>query len=631
MNQIKFAPGVMVKRGDKLYLITQILDLEKVLCKELDTEQVCYLLIKDLLPIMPANQADIPNENSTETDLSLINKEVWQEAQRRFNIIRPLLECDRRTETMVIEQAQKSGVHQATLYRWIKAYESTGRVSSLIASQRDGGKGRSRIQPEIEVIIQATIEDFYLTKQRRSLQKTCTEVITRCRNAKLTPPHPNTIRNRIDQITEKVKLKRRVSSKAANEQYSPQIGKFPGAEWPLAVVQIDHTPMDIILVDDVYRLPIGKPWLTLAIDVFSRMIAGLYVSFDKPGALSVGLCVVHAILPKEKWLTKFDIATSWPLWGVMRKIYVDNAKEFRGDMLKRACQEHGIDLEWRPLRRPQYGAHIERLLGTFMKEIHALPGTTFSNPQERGEYDSFDKAAMTLHEFDEWLANYITGVYHQRVHSSIKTSPLNQYEKGIFGTVDMPGCGLPALVVDEDRLRLDFMPYIERTIQPYGVVIDGVYYYNDVLRRYINAKAINNSKRKRLFIFKRDPRDISVVYFFDPELKQYSMIPYRDTSRPPISLWELRRITKQLEEQGKIDIDENLIFETYERMRALEEKAIQQSKATRLTKQKRSLHQQAVKPQFSPLQTPSEEISEVMDLNAQDIAPFSEMEELDSE
>ena len=96
----------------------------------------------------------------------------------------------------------------------------------------------------------------------------------------------------------------------------------------------------------------------------------------------------------------------------MKTIHLDNAKEFRGKMLKRACEEHGIDLAWRPVATPHYGGHIERLLGTLLREIHSLPGTTFSNPRERGEYDSDAKAAMTLAELEKWLATYIVEVYH---------------------------------------------------------------------------------------------------------------------------------------------------------------------------------------------------------------------------
>ena len=117
--------------------------------------------------------------------------------------------------------------------------------------------------------------------------------------------------------------------------------------------------------------------MTLAIDVYSRMVAGFYVSLDPPGALSAGLCLVHAILPKEACLAQFGLASRWPVWGLMASVHCDNAKEFRGAMLKRACENYGIDMRFRPVATPHYGGHIERMLGTVATEIHALPGSTF--------------------------------------------------------------------------------------------------------------------------------------------------------------------------------------------------------------------------------------------------------------
>ena len=60
----------------------------------------------------------------------------------------------------------------------------------------------------------------------------------------------------------------------------------------------------------------------------------------------------------------------------MSTVHADNAKEFRGTMLRKAYQEYGIHLHWRPVRRPHFGGHIERLLGTLNHEIHNLPGST---------------------------------------------------------------------------------------------------------------------------------------------------------------------------------------------------------------------------------------------------------------
>lgn len=618
---LNISPDAIVESNGKRYTITHVLDLEAVLCKEEETGKQYRLYIRDLNPVTAK-----PEEETTDADLATISDAEWSEIRRRYGIIQPLL-YGRRTTEGVAEQARSASVHLSTIYRWIDIYERRERLSDLLPAKRSGGRGESRLPPETEAILKATIDDYYLNAQKRSAQKTFDEVRRRCRNAGVPFPHPNTVRFRISQLSEEVKMKRRINSKAAREKFAPIKGHFPGADYPLAVVQIDHTPLDIILVDDVHRLPVGKPWVTLAIDVFSRMVAGLYVSFDPPGALSTGLCIAHAILPKERWLARYDITTPWPCWGVMRTIHTDNAKEFRGNMLRRACEEHGIELSFRPVATPHYGGHIERLLGTVLEEIHSLPGTTFSNPQERGEYDSEAKAAMTLFEFEKWLANFIVGIYHQRVHSSLQMSPVKKYEQGIFGTEGSPGIGLPARIVDEDRLRLDFMPYVERTIQGYGVVIEEIHYYSDVLRRFINAADPNDTRRKRQFTFKRDPRDISQIYFYDPELKQHSRIPYRDTSHPPISIWELREVRRQLEKEGKENIDENLIFEAYERMRAQEEQAVRETKRVRRENQRRALHSQTMRPGISKETPASSTVIQAGD-STPNIMPFDEMEEL---
>ena len=49
----------------------------------------------------------------------------------------------------------------------------------------------------------------------------------------------------------------------------------------LEVVQIDHTVIDVIVVDEWERQPIGRPYLTLAIDVFSRCVLGLVITTQR--------------------------------------------------------------------------------------------------------------------------------------------------------------------------------------------------------------------------------------------------------------------------------------------------------------------------------------------------------------
>lgn len=188
-----------------------------------------------------------------------------------------------------------------------------------------------------EEIVSLVIEQVYLTRQRPSVPHVGTEIIARCRDAGMAAPHPNTIRRRLARLPEQVQAKRRYGSPAARV-LEPLAGNFPTPESALGVVQIDHTKVDVILVEDLTRQPVGRPWITLASDVFSRMIAGFYVSFDPPGAMSTGLCLAHAILPKSIWLAQYGITTPWPICGRMQTLHLDHAKEFHGTMLDRACQ-----------------------------------------------------------------------------------------------------------------------------------------------------------------------------------------------------------------------------------------------------------------------------------------------------
>ncbi len=611
-------PGIEVLVAGQRGYVTHVLDLDSVLVRDAETGQVSRARVHELTSAAPAPVDLVP-----QADLELVPDEDWQTAQRRLEIIRPLVGLQRRTRAEVAARARESGAAVATLYGWLATYEASGRLTSLMPRARSD-KGGTKLSPEVEAVIQATLEDEYLTPQRKPISPVCAEVRRRCINAELDPPHPNTVRSRIAALSESFQVRRRHGRKTAEQVFEPSMGEFPGADWPLSYVQIDHTKLDIILVDDVHRRPITRPWITLAIDVFSRMVAGFYVSFDPPGAMATGLCLAQAILPKEPWLAKVDLDAEWPLWGIPKTLHLDNAREFRGNMLQRACAEYGIDLAWRPVARPNFGGHIERLLGTVLREIHTLPGTTFANPRERGEYDSDAKAALTLSEFEAWLTTYITKVYHLRAHDSLGMAPIEKYREGIFGNSQRPGIGLPPRIADADRLRLDFMPFELRTIQDYGVVIDEVHYYHDVLRRWIGAKDPAAQKYKRKFLFRRDPRDISTVWFHDPELHTHFAIPYRNTSHPAISVWELREAERIAKDAGK-PIDERTIFDAYEHMRAIEEAAKAKTRASRRAGQRRRHHatlEKVPSPQASAAPTPA--------TPAATIEPFDELDDLSS-
>jgi len=613
--------GSLVSWEGKHYRIQQVSSLSEVTLIDQNSGQLVAAQVDTLKPVY--------DSSDTHQDLSLLDGDKWQKAVDRYEKIEPMLST-KMTKQQVVERAKTVNVHPVTLYRWLKHYQQSGLLTDLMTSERSD-KGTTKLPPEVEIIIQQVIQDDYLNKQKKRASVVCREVARVCHERGLESPNSATIYSRIHAINEKEAAKRR-EGKKAEQKFDALHGGTIEARWPLAVVQVDHTLLDIILCDEQHRLPIGRPYISLAFDVYSRMVLGFYISFDPVGSLSTGLCLSHAMLDKSMWLAKTEVDGDWPCWGLIDKLHMDNAKEFRGNMIKKACQQYGIEVEWRPIARPHFGAHIERYLGTMAREIHNLQGTTFSNVRQRGEYNSEGKAVMTLPELEAWITEYIVNYYHHQFHSGIDSTPFACYQKGILGDATTPGKGLPRRVSNPERFRLDFMPYIERTVQPYGVVIDDIYYFHDVFRRWVNAKDTSQPKLKRKFLFRYDPRDISLIWFHDPETSSYHKIPYRNTSHPAISVWELRRISAELKKNREI-VDETRIFAALKRLKHIEDQSSLSTKVARKEQQRRIRHQEAKHYVQAPntitsiaLEEPAIMPSSDSNFNWQNIQPFDDLD-----
>lgn len=500
-------PGKLVYWNEQAVLVLELKGFSEAIVRSVETGSTDIVRVSDL------KLKSAESDQKTHSNHLIAKDKEWELALDRFDIIKPLLDKPTRTENDVRLIAQKHGKGITTIYRWLKRFEETGLVSSLLRQVR-ADKGDNKLGDEVEELISTQIEKEYLRKERPSVLKLYRIIKAECIKSDLPVPHKNTVYARVRKIEDKELTRRRISLKAAKQQFQPITGRFPGGDYPNSVVQIDHTKVDLIIVDEIHRLPVGRPYLTIAIDVATKMISGFKVTLDPPSASSVGLCVAHAIMSKENWLAKRDIDAEWPIYGKMEKIHVDNGKDFRGNMLRRACQQHSIILEFRPKGQPNYGPHVERAFRTFMQEVQTIPGTTFSSVKDKLDYDSEGNACMTLSELELWFTVFIVYCYHHRPHKGInKIPPIQLYTDAIFGNKDKPGIGLPAPIEDEETLHLDFTPYLERTIQRQGVVIDNIHYYSDTLRKWIGAKDENDRTKKRKFIFARDPRDISVIHF----------------------------------------------------------------------------------------------------------------------
>lgn len=581
LSSLRIIPGMTVYYAGARYIVIDLISATRVMIKN-DSKKIKTVSATDVYP-------DLEKPLEPTPDLVEMQAKQWTRAIEIYNAIAPLVKMGgTRTRADVKKIADLMENNISTIYRWIDAYESTGLVSSLVKKRRKDS-GLKRLDERVEKIITNTIESFYLNKQKRTPTKTAGEVRKICVQSQLPPPDTKTVLNRIFEISGEYSLSRRRGSKAADERYEPIKGNFPGADFPLAVVQIDHTPVDVIIVDDAHRKAIRRPYLTIVTDVFSKMCIGFYLSLDPPGGLATGMALSNAILCKEKHLKELGLDDlSWPCWGIMRTIHSDNAKEFKGTLLGKATKQYGIIAERRPKGRPKYGGHVERAFKTIMEEVHnELPGTTFSNIQQKQEYDSEGLAVMTLDALEKWFTLYFLGVYHQKPHAGNDgIPPIVKWDRGIFGNETTIGTGIPMRILNEERLKLDFMPYQMRSVQEDGILLESILYWTDALRRLIHSTNPNSKKEAQKYVCRYDPRNLSKIWFFDLISNNYIEVPYRDLKHPPISMWELKDAKRLLRDESKSATNETLIFNTIDRMRALIASESEKTKTARTKQQK---------------------------------------------
>lgn len=571
-DELELSAGAAVMLAGEPCRIKACLSFSSVLLIRLASGEEVVAALSDLVPPGEVSEAAMPEERGTVR----LSEAAWQEARRREAAIRPLAAMAVVPAALADAAAMSLGLSQRSIYAMVRRYRvSGGLLTSLARRPPSGGKEKGRLPAATERLIADAVADLYLTKQRLRVAAVIEAVNRRCAASGIKPPSSKAVRSRIQALGARAATTKRYGREAAR-RLDPVTGAFPAAPGPLDVVQIDHTPVDLIIVDEVSRRPIGRPFLTAAVDTYSRCIAGFCLTLEAPSATSVGLCLSHAILDKDEYLARLGVEGAWPIWGKPGTIHVDNAAEFHSEALRRGCEQHGIRLDYRPARQPWFGGIVERLIGTLMQHVHTLPGTTFSNITERGAYDSDGHAVLSLAELERWLATVIVGHYHNRLHAGLDEPPIERFTHGVLGTSGHPGPGPRPRLRNRRALLIDFLPIERRTIQRHGFVLDRIGYYSNALRPWIAERA-----GLARFVIRRDPRDISRIFVLPPEGDAYLEVPYRTLSHPAITLWEQRAALQHLRAQGKAKVDEAAIFRAVDSLRRITDEAASRSRAAR--------------------------------------------------
>ena len=200
-------------------------------------------------------------------------------------------------------------------------------------------------------------------------------------------------------------------------------------------VEVDHTPLDLFLIDERTWMPVGRPTLTVAVDHFSRMLLGYHLSYSNPSAAAVMGALRHAVLPKlpaAAAIANLKVEREWSCYGRPDRLVLDNGLEFHGVDLDSVAADLGIHLQFCPKHRPEFKGVVERYLGTINYHfVHQLPGTSLARWHKRGDYDPLKHAVLTIAEFTHLFEKWVLDVYAQTVHRSLNTTPWVKWHQGL--------------------------------------------------------------------------------------------------------------------------------------------------------------------------------------------------------
>lgn len=280
--------------------------------------------------------------------------------------------------------------------------------------------------------------------------------------------------------------------------------------------QIDATIADIYLVSSINRNRIiGRPVVYAIIDVFSRLITGIYVGLEGPSWVGAMMALDNMVEDKVEYCKKYDIEVEegqWPSKHLPEIIIADRG-EFEGYSVENLINNLNIKIENTSPYRGDLKGIVERNFRTTNEKIkHKTPGSIQKEFRKRGDRDYRLDATLTLVEFTRIYINIV--LHHnnkiiekypmdkEMIADEIVATPLNLWKWGIENRKGR------LKIVDREPFRLNILPKGKASISRAGIRFRGLYYSSE---KAIQEQWFINLKVRSVEIV-YDPRNMNKIY-----------------------------------------------------------------------------------------------------------------------
>ncbi|MEI6719171.1 MAG: hypothetical protein WCO67_00265 [Betaproteobacteria bacterium] len=418
---VGFQPGSRWRLDGAVVTVLAVLSVDRLLVRQASDSRTETVTASRLVPIEGAEGAGHRHRSAADFE-----PRVWSRALEEQTQLAAL--STHQTKATMARAARALKLSERQLRRKLRRYTELNTLDAFLPLRPGPVPGSRQLHPELERLIHEEIAQGLSVSADIGVDDVLPILVEAAKALDLRPPSRATVSRRLNQARRRTDLLPAAVGQEIAYRNKPVRGAH-GADGPLSIVEMDHTVCDVHLIEPVTGYPIGRPLLTLMIDRATRVVLGMLLTLEAPSRLSVGLCLHHGVFPKQAWLTGLGLTDGcWPGFGLIGTMYTDNGSEFHAQSLRRSAQVYGIQLAYRPPKDPAAGGIIERALGTFLRKIRLLPGTSYSRWLGKTPRNAERAARFTLKELEVYLARQIS-IYHKTPHRTLGMPPATAWER----------------------------------------------------------------------------------------------------------------------------------------------------------------------------------------------------------
>lgn len=365
--------------------------------------------------------------NLTETEMATAMRQLRyaENAQAALTHPNSIAELQKWLPVFAAEIKESKVPPARTVSSWVKKLREHGK-EAFMAPNRRRGNTSLRFAPEVENLILQAV-DAYMVEEKHGAEDVLAYIAGHLAEQNLLTkdgsqvkiPCPRSIRRKLQRLDPFLLIRIKQGPVAA-DRAARAAGKSIISPRPLYIVEIDTHYLDIFVVDPDTGEILGRPFLVIALDIRTRCVVGIYISLFPPSTTTT-LAVLKDMLTRPN--------RGLP-GGVCVYLFPDNGIEFKNCGVTRLTTKLMINFQPAEIRDPNDKPHVESFFSTLtLYLIHKIPGTTFSNPGERGDYPSEKRACVTLDQLKVYINRWIEEEYHIRPHSSTGRSPIRMWQE----------------------------------------------------------------------------------------------------------------------------------------------------------------------------------------------------------